>query len=200
MASYILQCLFYLILAKNEIRCNPPFSPYGARISKSIFIAYGLFFAYTVTYTYVRKRVCTHVCARGRSRTVLANERKRKCTRMQINARKLIVTFDAWAISACKRVCVLCVRSKTFRMYYKPRLRDGNNRMYSTCTRFEVRPEYQAGTNFECTVPRANWERTQRVPDCTVTAVTLECCYLASTYSLRRTSLDASSEFSVAEE
>ena len=38
MASYILQCLFYLILAKNDIRCNPPFSPYGARISKSIFI------------------------------------------------------------------------------------------------------------------------------------------------------------------
>ena len=43
MASYILQCLFYLILAKNDIRCNPPFSPYGARISKSIFIAYGWF-------------------------------------------------------------------------------------------------------------------------------------------------------------
>ena len=43
MASYILQCLFYLILAENDIRCNPPFSPYGARISKSIFIAYGWF-------------------------------------------------------------------------------------------------------------------------------------------------------------
>ena len=43
MASYILQSLFYLILAKNGIRCNPPFSPYDARISKSIFIAYGWF-------------------------------------------------------------------------------------------------------------------------------------------------------------
>ena len=43
MASYIRQCLFYLIWAKNDIRCNPPFSPYGARISKSIFIAYGWF-------------------------------------------------------------------------------------------------------------------------------------------------------------
>ena len=50
----------------------------------------------------------------------------------------------------------------------KPRLRDANNRTYSTvctCTRFEARREYQAGTNLECTVPRANWERTQSVPD-----------------------------------
>ena len=57
-----------------------------------------------------------HVRARGRSRTVLANERKR--TRTQINARKRIVAFDAWAISAFKRDCVLRVRSKTFKMYY----------------------------------------------------------------------------------
>ena len=46
----------------------------------------------------------------------------RKRTRTQINARKLIVAFDAWAISACKRICVLRVRSKTFRMYYKLRI------------------------------------------------------------------------------
>ena len=57
---------------------------------------------------------CVHVRARGRSRTVLANARMQT----QINARKLIVAFDVWAISACTRVCVLRVRSKTFRMYY----------------------------------------------------------------------------------
>ena len=42
----------------------------------------------------------------------------RKRTQTQINARKLIVAIDAWAISACKRDCILRVRSKTFRMYY----------------------------------------------------------------------------------
>ena len=41
----------------------------------------------------------------------------------------------------------------------KPRLRDANSRMYSTCTRFEARRKYQAGMNLECTIPRANWER-----------------------------------------
>ena len=60
--------------------------------------------------------VRTHVRPLSRSRTVLANARKR--TRTQINARKLIVAIDAWAISACKRDCDLRVRSKTFRMYY----------------------------------------------------------------------------------
>ena len=34
------------------------------------------------------------------------------------NARKLTAAIDAWAISACKRDCILSVRSKTFRMYY----------------------------------------------------------------------------------
>ena len=53
---------------------------------------------------------CTHV--RARSRTVLANARK--CMQTHLNARKI----DAWAISACKRDCILRVRSKTFRMYY----------------------------------------------------------------------------------
>ena len=66
-------------------------------------------------YIYVRTRVRTHVHARGQSQTVLANECKR--TRKQINARKRVVAFDAWAISACKHDCVLRVRSKTFRMY-----------------------------------------------------------------------------------
>ena len=37
---------------------------------------------------------------------------------VQINARKRIIAFNAWAISACKCDCVLRVRSKTFRMYY----------------------------------------------------------------------------------
>ena len=42
----------------------------------------------------------------------------------------------------------------------KPRLRDLNNKTNSTCTRFEARREYKAGTNLEYTVPRANRERT----------------------------------------
>ena len=42
----------------------------------------------------------------------------RKRTRTQINARKLIVAIDAWAISVCKCDCALRFRSKTFRMYY----------------------------------------------------------------------------------
>ena len=68
--------------------------------------------------TYVRMRVCMHVRTHGRSRTVLANKRKHKRTPTQINARKLIVAMEAWAISACKRDCDLRVRYKTFRMYY----------------------------------------------------------------------------------
>ena len=40
----------------------------------------------------------------------------------------------------------------------KPRLRDSNNKTNSTCTRFEARLEYQAGTNLEYTVPRANYD------------------------------------------
>ena len=35
----LLQCPFYRILSKTEILNIPPFSPYGARFSKSIFIA-----------------------------------------------------------------------------------------------------------------------------------------------------------------
>ena len=51
-------------------------------------------------YTYVRAYV--------RTRSIANSTRKRT----QTHARKLIVAFDAWAISACKRVCVLHVRSK----------------------------------------------------------------------------------------
>ena len=51
----------------------------------------------------------------------------------------------------------------------KLRLRDTNNITYSMCTRFEACREYQAGMNLECSVPRANWECTQRVPDRVVT-------------------------------
>ena len=53
----------------------------------------------------------------------------------------------------------------------KPQLRDTNNRTYSTCTRFEARREYQAGMNLECTIPRAKWERTQRVSHHTATVL-----------------------------
>ena len=49
----------------------------------------------------------THVRTRGRSQT-----------HANVNARKLIVAIDAWAISAWDRDCDLCVRSKTFTMYY----------------------------------------------------------------------------------
>ena len=64
---------------------------------------------------YIRMYACAH--ARTRTRWIANSTRKR--TRMHINARKCVVAFDAWAISACKRVCVLHVRSKTFRMYYR---------------------------------------------------------------------------------
>ena len=69
-------------------------------------------------------RTCARTHARTRMRSIVNSTCKRtqtharKRTRTQINAHKLIVAFDAWAISACKRDCVLCVRPKTFRMYY----------------------------------------------------------------------------------
>ena len=62
---------------------------------------------------------CTHVRARTRSQTVLANTRKR--TQMQTHTNKrtqTIAAISAWPISACKRDCVLRIGSKTFRMYY----------------------------------------------------------------------------------
>ena len=62
----------------------------------------------------VRTYACTHVHTRTWS---IANS-TRKQTQIQINARKLTVAMNAWAISACKRDCDLCVRSKTFRIYY----------------------------------------------------------------------------------
>ena len=57
---------------------------------------------------------CTYAYAVDRAQYSQMNAN----ARTQINACKLIVAFNAWAISACKRVCVLCVRSKTFKMYY----------------------------------------------------------------------------------
>ena len=69
-------------------------------------------------------RTCARTHARTRTRSIANSTRKRtqtharKRTRTQINARKLIVAIDAWAICACKRDCILRVRSKIFRMYY----------------------------------------------------------------------------------
>ena len=67
--------------------------------------------------TCARTHACTH------TQSIANSTRKHKRTQMQINARKLIVAFDVWAISACKRVCVLRVRYKTFRMYYSSNFR-----------------------------------------------------------------------------
>ena len=62
---------------------------------------------YLYTYVLTYARTYTHTVDREQySQTTHANEHK------------LIVAFDVWAISACKRVCVLHVRAKTFRMYY----------------------------------------------------------------------------------
>ena len=64
-----------------------------------------------------------HVSAIARTHSIANSTRKR--TQMQThanaNARKrtqTIAAIDAWAISACKRDCVLRVGSKTLRMYY----------------------------------------------------------------------------------
>ena len=56
--------------------------------------------------------------AQSHARTRSITNSTRNCTQTQINARKLTTAIDTWAISACKCDCVLCVRSKTFRMYY----------------------------------------------------------------------------------
>ena len=55
-------------------------------------------------YLTVYIRTYTRAHARTRTRSIANSTRKR--TRMQINARKRIVAFDAWAISACKRICL----------------------------------------------------------------------------------------------
>ena len=52
-------------------------------------------------YTYV------HAVDREQYMYSQTNANARKRTRVQINARKLIVAIDAWAISACKRGCIL---------------------------------------------------------------------------------------------
>ena len=56
-----------------------------------------------ITRTYVRLH------ARTRTHSITNSTRKRTQT---------IAAIDAWAISACKRDCVLRVGSKTFKMYY----------------------------------------------------------------------------------
>ena len=70
---------------------------------------------------YLYMYVCMH--AHTRTRSIANSTRKRPQThtrkQMQINARKLLIALDVWVISACKYVCILRVRSKTFRMYYK---------------------------------------------------------------------------------
>ena len=63
--------------------------------------------------TYTRTHARANACTRS-----ITNVCKHKRMQMEINARKLIVAIDAWAISGCKRNCVLCFRSKTFRIYY----------------------------------------------------------------------------------
>ena len=67
-------------------------------------------------YTYVHAYARTYVNAVDREQYSQTNGNARTQTR--INACKLIVAFNAWEISAYKRVCVFHVRSKTFRMYY----------------------------------------------------------------------------------
>ena len=69
-------------------------------------------------YTRVRAIARTYVRLHARTRTRSIANSTRKRTQTQINARKRIAAIDAWAISACKRDCVLRVGSKTFRMYY----------------------------------------------------------------------------------
>ena len=82
-------------------------------------------------YTYVHAYARTYAHAVDREQYSQTHARKRT----QINARKLIVAFDAWAISACKRVCILRVRSKTFRMYYIYRF-PHTTYPYSSCVCF----------------------------------------------------------------
>ena len=67
-------------------------------------------YIYIYIYTYVS------ACARMLAHAV--DREQYSQTNAHANANKRTVAFDAWAISACKRVCVLRVRSKTFRMYY----------------------------------------------------------------------------------
>ena len=62
--------------------------------------------------------IYTYVSACARMYAHAVDREQYSQTNANANARKLIVAFDTWAISACKRVCILRVRSKTFRMYY----------------------------------------------------------------------------------
>ena len=59
------------------------------------------------------------VHARTRTHSIASSTRKRTQTQTHASKRtQTIAAIDVWAISACKRDCVLRVGSKTFRMYY----------------------------------------------------------------------------------
>ena len=66
--------------------------------------------SYLTVYIYTYERACARTNAHAVDRE--------QYSQTQINARKFTIAIDAWAFSACKRDCVLRVRSKTFRMYY----------------------------------------------------------------------------------
>ena len=53
---------------------------------------------------------CTYVSACAR--TLAHAVDREQYSQTNANANKRTVAFDAWAISACKRICVLRVRSK----------------------------------------------------------------------------------------
>ena len=89
-------------------------------------------YVFTCTYVYIRARAHVilfdglslnglhmHVSAIARMRTHSIANSTRKRTQTHANKRtQRIAAIDAWAISACKRDCILRVGSKTFRMYY----------------------------------------------------------------------------------
>ena len=63
------------------------------------------------TYVRLHARTCTHSIANSTRKRTQTQTHANKCT-------QTIAAIDAWAVSACKRDCVLRVGSKTFRMYY----------------------------------------------------------------------------------
>ena len=56
---------------EKKIRCNPPYSPYGAHISKSIFISYGWFLR---TQSHIQPSICC----------VLAKERRNALLKISV--------------------------------------------------------------------------------------------------------------------
>ena len=68
---------------------------------------------------HVRAIARTYVRLHARTHTHSIANSTRKRTQAHANKRtQTIAAIDAWAISACKRDCILRVGSKTFRMYY----------------------------------------------------------------------------------